>query len=239
MASTHNTGLEIQDEGNYTDRRKKKDLLDMRETVTEWQRELFTQVRFGELDLNTAVTIWGERVREYLERVEPILLTGDGPTFTQDEEFDYKLDGAREVYTSVELGVVEVPPPEEYGQLARQAQESEHIKILEDSHPQPKERVIKGIKEVIERETVAAEWEVSVYDGRLPPSDRVREQAIQNEVPLNRVTLRNAVRVADEWLQNHGIGIETDSGRDLFKISVRNDPEDYDEPWKEGTPKPK
>lgn len=238
MTTNYASNLELDDDGNFVDRRKKQDLLEMRQTVREWQQELFTQVRFGKMDYETATTIWGDRVREYLVTIEPLLLTGEGPTFTDPENFEFELDGAEDVYLNAELGIVEVPPPEEYHTLKQQAKQSETIKLPSNETLEPQEQPIVGLKNVIELDTVQASWQVDVYDARRAPSQRLQTRTVQNEVPLNRVTLQNAVRVADEWLQNQGIGIETDSGRDLFKISVRNDPEDYDEPWKEGTPKP-
>lgn len=230
-----NGALEVTEDDDFVDKRKKQDLLEMRQTVREWQRELFAQVRFGQTEYQTAVTVWGDIVREYLITVEPILLTGDGEMFADRDAFEFNLAGAEAVYLTTELGVVEVPPPDEYADLAREAKTNDALKLLGGTAPESKYRRIAGIKDVIELETVSAEWQIEVYDGRLPKSDRVRKQTVTNEQPLNRVTLKNAVRVVDEWLQNHGIGIRTaemddDAGFDYEDILEEGPPGNGDKP---------
>lgn len=193
----------VRDEENYVDRERKKLILQRRRDIDEWKRELFTDAKLGDLPYQTAISLWGDRVRDYLIAVEPLLR-------------DESLSGAAEAYTQADIGVIEIPPPKEM-QAANTARGRRNPVVdgyeLVNGPPEPKKETITGLKDVIEKEAVTATWEVQ---GRRVETAgrRERRQTITatQTAPLNKTTLRNAVRITDEFLQDAQLGIDTSEG---------------------------
>lgn len=171
------------DEENYIDKRRKQEILNARSDVREWRQELFSSIRMGEIEEQTGMLLYGDRVREYLMAIEPLLRNESLPM-------------AEEAYHGVYLGEVVVHPPEVEGARSE----------LLQSTPEPKREAINGLQTVIERERIVETWEVQIRD--TDSSRRREERTLQNSAPLSREILQNATRTADEWLQKIGVGLE-------------------------------
>lgn len=186
----------IDDEEKTVDTKVKNRIVALREDVDEWAKELFTKEKFGEIDHQTAVSIWGDRVRTYLLAVEPLC-------------WNTGLENSQEVYLNEKLGVVEVHPPQEWVEATsgRQRRNGD-VEVLEDGAIEPKKRVISGLKDVIERESVSASWTIQIRDRNGGRGQRRVEETVTQTAPINKTTLRNAIRVADEFLQRNGIGVD-------------------------------
>lgn len=196
----------VNNDDNSVDARKKKQILDRREVLDEWEIELYTSVGVGELSQEQANEMWGYIVRSYLKAVEPLLLRGD-------------LERSEEVYIEQTFGNVWVPPPENIGGDGGFGKRNVSV---EGDSPQPKGLQISGVKNVIENKKVTAEWEIQIRD----PNSKNRRQTIHptNTVALSYKVLENAVRVVDEWLQLNGIGIDTTDGIPSYGFEeVEND----------------
>lgn len=195
------SALRVEDEENFVATERKKQILGARENVRDWREELFTAARTGEIDEESAVTLFGDPVREYLMTIEPLL--------------QLDLSNAQEVYEKKELGTIELRPPEEYLEAAggRQSPGRRSEKTV-SGDLDVKTYTIEGLKEVIERESVSATWTIHIKWARpqFAPRGGPR-QTVQPTVekPLTREVLRNAVRTADQWLQEAGVGLDLDA----------------------------
>lgn len=195
MSSDNEGRVHAVDEENYVDKERKRQILNSRLEAREWRRELFTNVRTGDMDEQVAVLLWGDRVREYLMSIEPLLR-------------NFSLPNAEELYKERELGQVQVYPPDELRNAAqgRRGESTSGLTVL-NGDLEPRTHTIHGLKEVIDREYVEFSWSVQIRDpSRNPPRQSITET---NSEALPRHILRKSVRDADEWLQNVGIGVET------------------------------
>lgn len=187
----------VEDEEGFVDKEVKKRILENRQEVDEWSRSLFSAERTGGIDTEDAVMIWRDRVVEYLTSIEPLLR-------------DDSLPDARHAYLREPLGVAVLEPPEEYQQEPGRPSIEELVERgpewFRGDPPEPKQQTFQGLKSVIETERVTAEWEVPVDTDR--PPRREREQ-VHKQQPVPKHVLENAVRVADEFLHQIGIGVTT------------------------------
>lgn len=194
----------VRDDENYVDKERKKLILQRRREADEWKRELITDAKLGELNYQTAISLWGDRVRDYLIAVEPLLK-------------DEGLDGATEAYRNEDVGRIEIPPPPElqYDPTEDRGHRNPVVDGYElvNGEPEAKSEIITGLKDVIEREAVTATWEVQ---GRLVGSGsrgRRRKTITRTRTaPLSKTTLQNAIRITDEFLQNANLGVDTSDG---------------------------
>lgn len=186
---------EVSDEEGFVDRKKKETIIQNRQEIKEWNKKLFSNEKMGGISYEEAVSLWRDRVVEYLVSIEPLLNRENLPLST-------------EAYTEWPLGYVEFELPEEYQQ---QRATSINDLVGRESHyltgnPETTKTVtVRGLKTVIERETVAVEWTLKRRQVSGPPV--IEEITHREEVPMPKHILLNAVRMADDWLQQAGIGL--------------------------------
>lgn len=190
----------VEDDEEYVNKRKKERILSLREDVDEWKREVLTEMRLGQMDEETAMLLWGDRVRDYLLAIEP-LFYHDG------------MPGRKQAYLEEKLGYVVIEPPQQLQQTEREAARAgargRGHDLLQDEPLEPARVLVEGLKTVIERESATYEWDVQVRTRNPgPDDDRRKTITVEEEAPLNRTVLQNAVRVADEFLQGAGIGLK-------------------------------
>jgi len=114
------------------------------------------------------------------------------------------------VYEEKVIGEIVVEPPEEYQEKATipnanavRGREGDMI-LSQPPEPQPVE--IVGLKSVIENEAVGARWEIDV-ESPDTPGPSVQTRTIEETAIIPKQILQDAVRLADWWLQNAGIGL--------------------------------
>ena len=202
----------IEDSEGYVDHEIKKTILRLRDRIDDRDDQLSAMVASGEISEDKALQVFYRTVNQFLRRIEPVLRS-DVP-------------GAEHAYQEAELGeLVIYPPPVEFNtpkrfmedeqiQLQRHfADQKASIVLAEKSSiPMPKARAVTGLKEVIEGNGKTAEWEVGAVeiDGtELATFDRGEQITISNSEQYDYGILAKAVRVADRFLNDAGIGIET------------------------------
>ena len=205
MSEIKDQSIEIADGEDYVDRQLKKDLIDLRRTIREWDRDLWSRVRFGEIDEKQALLLLGDRVRDYIQSIEPVMRMRDdsGPA----------LNGVDQVYNHEKLGIVDIPPPDEYRETERDLlnRGASGTTLVSQTTLQPKQVMVRGLRDVLEKEVVSARWQMQLRNTNPDPGEPPRKSVtVTNQQPLNRTVLQNAVRVADEWLQINGVGLKVD-----------------------------
>lgn len=201
---------EVQDEGEV-DTKIKKRIIDARNRVDEREDYLYVQAPVEEgLTVNSAQQdiYWGMMVKQFLRTIEPIL---------RAEE----IDQSQEYYERKPLGSVRLVPRNAAGipfeEYVRADVAPVEFKVrygiadhatLPESTTEP----FVGLKSVIETNgVVQEEWTVELADGDVVQTGD--EQAVPKEV------YETALREADEFLQQAGIGIEIGSGRPFANYS--------------------
>jgi len=188
---------EVDDAEGYVDRKHKERILTKRRQVDDWKQQLFTSYRTGDAEKADVLALWRDRIVDYLVAIEPLLR-------------DESLPNAEYVYLGVPLGEITLQVPEEYNQdeSGRTTINDVREKDFEfvDAPPESKTVTVTGLKDVIELEQVNAEWQFTIrrFDGVGLPFEEVQ---VEETGGLTKSVLQNAVRVADEWLQNAGVGL--------------------------------
>lgn len=193
------------DDENYVDRERRRDILDARREVREWRKQIFTELRLGtaEYGEQEALMVFGDRVREYLLVLEPLLGNETLPK-SQLAYLNYRFD-------PVILG-----PPEELVAAAKDGGRPSQSEKSNGSDfsvigelPEPEAFSFNGLKKIIETETITAQWTVYVrWDENNNGNDRREKITRSKTVPLPKWLLRDAVRLADEWAQQANLGLE-------------------------------
>lgn len=201
---------EIIDEDGDVDKAIKRSIIKGRNQVDETELALFRDSAINpEVNLSRAqqIYIYGNTVKLYLRRIEPIMKTKNIPE-------------NKKYYRELEIGQFTLTPPEWDGYDFTMVQRSD----LSDQRlrqavglprqaeiPKPVTKRLTGLKDVIESDPIMSHtWEVCVSrDG--PPS-KWKYVYPRTEQPLPKSVYENAVREADMFLQEAGIGLDTDVG---------------------------
>lgn len=204
-AAEDDRSLEVQDDGTV-DQRIKKRILDARQRVDD--REDYLYVEAPVEDSKTANTVqqdvyWGMVVKQFLRTIEPLLRSDD-------------IDRADDYYHTVALGNVQLVPRstenypfEKYatGTIGEQAFKMQYNLPRSVSLPEPKTEPFVGLKSVIETDgIVCATWTIETNSWTDPSNQGIIQTA--DERPIPKHIYENAVREADEFLQQSGIGLE-------------------------------
>lgn len=191
--------FEVEDEEGYVDRERKQNIIQNRQKCEETAEYLFPRVNRGEMRYEAAVRSFHEPVRNYLLSIEPLL---------KDPDLPY----AEEAYLREPMGVVEFPLPPKFQDLGGRSDpqriKQRGFRLLGDP-PEPDEHTIIGLKEIIERDEYTHTWEVEVNPVRgIAAKSKRRHTETETAVkPTPKVALINAIRTADEFLQNAGVGL--------------------------------
>lgn len=212
-------GAQVIDEENRINNRLKDRVLDARDRVATNENEVFVKAPLSN-DINRSraelVEIWGTSVKQYLKTIEPLL---------RSDEL------ARAEYFYTELPIIDKtvipkdgPTVVSEGNDRTQkdinwsrfyAEEIENWHLIRDTPlfgpgfepPEPKKVELYGLKSIIETSGIAKSWRVPLNPG----SDFGKQTRVAHPVyeePLSKPTLEYAVRKADQFLQEAGIGLE-------------------------------
>lgn len=190
----------VEDQDGYTDTERKRVILDNRQKCQETAEFVFPRVSQGVMRQEAAVRTFHEPVRNYLLSIEPLLKQSDLPL-------------AEQAYLGQPMGVVEFPLPPKFqglgGRIDPKQVKKRGFRLLGDP-PEPDQHTIIGLKEIIERDEYTHTWEVEVNPiGGMAAKTKPRDTHTETVVkPTPKMALINAVRTADEFLQNAGVGLE-------------------------------
>jgi len=204
----------VSDDGKV-DRELKTRIIELRKMVDDREDALFTLPIIDpdvNVDHREAVAAWGGVVRRYLRGIEPILVQDD-------------IQHADHYYKHVDLGTVELVPPDKNGvqwsKFALYDVDDATLKQEMGLNPQADPptaytHTFTGLGMILKEEVVANTWTVNLNNGVGASADIVH---LENAKPIPKYILENAVRHADQFLQDAGIGLEIGSGRDIHNYS--------------------
>jgi hypothetical protein len=221
MSSDENPpeGAQVIDEENRIDNRLKDRVLDARDRVATNENEVFVKAPLSSDITRTRaelVEIWGTSVTQYLKTIEPLL---------RSEE----LSRAEYFYTELPIIDKRVIPPdgptvvsEGNDRYEKQinwsrlyGSEIDNWEIIRDTPlfgpgfepPEPKPVELYGLKSIIETGGISESWRVPLNPGSAFGKQTRVAHPVYKE-PLSKSTLEYAVRKADQFLQEAGIGLE-------------------------------
>jgi hypothetical protein len=209
----------VTDEEGTVDQKLKSRIIQARKRVDEREDDVFV----GEpLMPDVALTdgekleMWGTSVRQYLKSVEPLLQSSE-------------VEQSRYYYHEVEIVDEPVYPPDGRTKVWGNEPEAEIWKIpwslfYEDDFtvhkyadgdlpidrgfepPEPKRAQLYGLKDVIETDRFEFHWSVVLNPQDIPPQQNTAKPSVT--LPLRKQWLESAVRKADSFLQEAGVGLE-------------------------------
>jgi hypothetical protein len=210
----------VVDEEKTVDQKIKSRIIDTRKRVAKREDQIFVGEPLDEditLSRPQKVNIWATSVRQFLRAIEPLLKSDE----IENSEYYYEgipiyedtlypPDGETLVYSK---GGQDTITKEIIWSLfydseidKRDLEKRTHFSSSFDP-PEPEQIELHGLKSIIETETLSAEWTVPLNPGVLPGQDKYIAKP-QITRPLQKKTLEQAVRVADTFLQEAGIGME-------------------------------
>jgi len=202
---------EVIDDDGDVDKAIKRRIVKARERVDEtelalWRdAELDPQIR-GSISEAEKIRTFAMTVQQFLRRIEPLFRV-DG------------IENNEQYYKDIDVGTITLHPPdtEDYqfsliGQVDATDKELRRMIGLPRGVdlPEPVEIDITGLQEVIEREPVLSfQWSVCVArKGPKPQWEYVYPSVTR---PMQKQVYKNAVRMADLFLQEAGIGLDTET----------------------------
>ncbi|WP_436910318.1 hypothetical protein [Halosimplex marinum] len=187
----------VEDQEGYVDKERKRTILENRAKIDEVAESVFPGKAREEYPEEYACRMYHEPVRTYLMSIEPLLR-------------DFSLKGAEDAYLNAPLGKVTLAPPPEFQSMPGEAEQIKDrgFRLLSDPI-EPETKRIEGLKEVIEREGYSETWKVHInwIRGYEKKHDPPQWQTVSAEEHMPRMALINAVRVADEFLQEANVGL--------------------------------
>lgn len=212
-------GAKVIDEENRVDKRLKDRILDARERVAEREDACFVEAPLNDMDHSPSdlVQVWSTSVRQYLRTIEPLLRSDEISKshhyyreipILQDKL--YPPDGKTVVVTEYPGDKDPKVDSEEIIWSLFYDDETNARDLVTDPQfepPEPEPIELTGLKSIIETERIAYEWSILMNPStHFSKPKRIARPKINR--PLSKRTLENAVRKADRFLQQAGIGLE-------------------------------
>jgi len=209
MAEQNGDPQEVIDEDGDVDKALKRRIIQARERVDETELALYRDAAL-QPDVNLSefqkIQIYATTVKQFLRRIEPLMRVEGVPN---NEQY----------YKEAEIGQITLIPPDTDGYRFSMAAQSDrddktlrHMLDLPRGAEIPEPLVIPfvGLQSIIEREPVLQNrWEVCTEkSGARPNWEYVYPHAQQ---PVPKDIYEDAVRTADMFLQQAGIGLDTDT----------------------------
>jgi hypothetical protein len=219
-------GAQVIDEENRISNRLKDRILDARERVADREDDIFVGAPLtGDVALQPGrpaeaqlTNIWKTTVRQYLKTIEPLLRSEE----IEDAPYYYtELPLVNTTVTPTDGETLIVPNHPRKDAYTEEIQWSlfyddniSNTKLLRASNtfgnnfepPEPRRFTLTGLKDVIEKPETTFTWSVELNPDKFGPQLEVARP--QRAVTLRREWLETAVRKADQFLQNAGIGLE-------------------------------
>ncbi|ELZ24900.1 hypothetical protein C475_11705 [Halosimplex carlsbadense 2-9-1] len=194
--------IEVEDEEGYVDRQRKQDIIESRRKVIQVQERVFSAAARGEMKQEYACRMWHESIRVYLLSIEPLLR-------------DFDLPNAEEAYLHTKLGEVTLSPPPELQSEPESGKEiaERGFKLLSDPIS-PEKEPIHGLKEIIENDGYSQSWKVRINQikGLQAKRQGPHTETVTAEEHMPKMALMNAVREADQFLQEANVGLALGTG---------------------------
>lgn len=208
----------VTDEEGTVDEKLKARIINARQRVDDREDTVYIE---AELDPDVSLyngrsQIWGVAVRQYLRAIEPLLKSDK---IDRSDHYYREIELVdRPVYPPNECKIFEDPtdkPDDETIQWDMFYQDGKsNTSIVKNNPlfgrgfepPGPKRFTVTGLKDVIDGAVETFTWQVPLNPRAIPPEQKYLKTVRQ--VGMDKQTLENAVRKADDFLQQAGIGLE-------------------------------
>ncbi len=209
MSSVTSNDVTIEDEEGVVDRKTKEHILNLRVQVDEDERALYVE-RASDPNTNLSVAeanqYWGISVRQYLRGIKRLWSSGS------------EIDGVRNVaeyWEERKIAEERLVPPDKAGyrfslletdQYGEQELKQRLGLPRKCELPKPVIKEFYGLNDVLSRNRIEHRWVVKTkMEGPPPQHESI---VLQRVLPLPKHVLENAVEMADNFLQQAGLGFE-------------------------------
>lgn len=203
-------GKRVDDTEGTVDEKFKTRIIDARNRVDRAEEKIFVEAATDpnvEINPQEQILTWATIVKQFLRTIEPIL---------RDED----VEQSQEYYREKEIGNEVLYPPNMEGYPFRKVlqfgmTDVERRRALELPRgvdiPEPEKIEFDGLKSIIESPNVLENQWVVTIDTTGPPPDHERIYPTQQTV-ISKEIFENAIRHADQFLQNINIGVDVSEG---------------------------
>jgi len=209
MSSIGMNDVTVEDEEGVVDRKTKEHILSLRMQVDEDERSLYVE-KASDPDYNLTVAeanqYWGISIRQYLRGIKRLWSNGEN------------VDGVRNVeryWEEMKIGEERLVPPDKAGYQFSLVDTGQYGDLelkqrlglpRESELPEPVVKEFYGLNSVLNQNRIEQTWVVKTNMQGPPPE---HESVVLHRVlPLPKHILENAVEVADNFLQQAGLGFE-------------------------------
>lgn len=203
--------VHIEDDEGLVDRKTKNHILELRKQIDADERELFVEKASNpehKLNRQYATQCWSVTVKQYLRGIKRL--------WHQEDDANNGLSNV-DYYWREKLigdGYTLIPPDKDgyaFSHIAQPTVAAETLRQTLDlpkSEPVPEPRTveIRGLDDILNRESIKETWVVHVDKRGAPPN--WEKKVLVNEQPLPKDLLEDAVEVADDFLQQAGVGFD-------------------------------
>lgn len=207
-------GIQINDDEGLVDKRTKEHILNLRQQIDNDERELF--VNWPKEDRRSfnqvqAVQQWAVPVKQYLRAIKRLWHTDGSENNVRNVEFywrqktiaEYELTPPdKDGYQFSLIGAPDMTPDD----LRNRIGLPRGVDV-----PQQVTITVNGLQEILDRDRIGHTWTVYVEKSGARPN--WNQKVLTKEMPLPKDLLTNAVEVADDFLQQAGVGFKI--GNDL------------------------
>jgi len=220
-----NGSRQVVDEAGTIDEKVKRLIIDARSRVMEREDQLFIEAALaGRYDQHELAAMWATTVKQYLRLLEPLLSSPE-------------IEDGHEYYVERPIGEIIIYPPDtdtdsKFVDITPQDVDAYPFSELHrfgDANdldicrqfglppgaelPEPQVVEFTGLKDIIEAERkVEVSWDLCL-DRQGPSFDRDRVY-MRKAKPIPKTMYEDTVRLADEFRQQAGVGIETGHRKD-------------------------
>ncbi len=149
------------------------------------------------------VEAWGTSVRQYIRAIEPLLKSDEMPQ-------------SRHYYREAPLLKTEIAPPDtngyEWSMFARDGVDARTLARemgLPPSFdpPEPKQVELRGLFDIIDKTNLETAWQFTI-PGKSGSMVNGETMVLEETLPIPKSVYEEAVSLADEFLQQAGVGLE-------------------------------
>lgn len=202
-------GIAVNDEDGLVDKRTKQHILNLRVSVDNDERELFVnwpKENPRSYNERKAVEQWSISVKQYLRGIKRLWHDEAGSNDVRNVDY-YWREKQIDSYELVppdkdgyQFSLISIPNMDA-GDVRTELGLPRGVDV-----PQPKTVTIQGLQDVLDRKRIGHSW--SVYVEKTGAKPNWEQKILTREVPLPKDLLSQAVEVADDFLQQAGIGFK-------------------------------
>lgn len=202
-------GIEINDEEGLVDKKTKQHILNLRVEIDNDERELFVNWprenprQFSQVQ---AVQQWAISVKQYLRAIKRLW---------HQESRDNQVRNVDHYWRERTIAQFELVPPDKDGYEFRligvegmgKEDVRNELNLPRDAEiPTPTVISIDGLQDILTRDSIGHTW--SVYTDKTGAKPNWEQMVLRKQMPVPKSVLEEAVEVADDFLQQAGIGFK-------------------------------